>query len=618
MIKKGMAKPFLFLFLCLISFYSVSAINLNITFGNTFYNLSKSSQDKTISPFNSTLLTYWDDVNNCYSGANIKVNGFISSTNNGYQNFTCSVNKFNFSQSTSVFSWIGVKIDLGKTYYFPNATYFYLKNTPGAGDSAVNFFCLHNSLGQPFICNGVANPSGYWNNPISNVWPTEGIYTKVIYNSTQILQSSDVRFITFGVYQESEIYNNVEYLEIYNLSDVNNNSMPNVKIDNLRSFYCINESNPYWYFLLNISDPENNEILYSYSWNNDDDNSVLVDDFSDTSYNMASEGWSFNKPGCNYSTSDLELNLYNGCNDVQMEKYLDLNDLSPWIDIEFNAWAWFNTSNDYCILNDQDEELVCLRVASGKDPIYNDLYTNFSYWNGSSYIVFDNSSYFGAFSVKFDLNDSFAHICINGIDEPSYNDCNIDIVEELHTTIENTKLKFFMWPIFNFYWPNQDEYVLLDDLKYELKQNFTWLDYDSPLLISHLVEEEGYQYLTILSTDNLHYPDYKKFSYPLNVVGICPDTSLNVTDPFPNFNGHNDYINSIDNGQAKFQFVFYVAMFLVFIIVLIQLRDFSLTLVVIGTAFFCVSFFFTKDLTQMGSSLSLVAFGVTLLIVTNK
>lgn len=93
------------------------------------------------------------------------------------------------------------------------------------------------------------------------------------------------------------------------------NSMPKAEILDRQSIYCLNETNPVRKFFLNMTDPENDTILWQDFWNGEYQPLVTVDDFSDSDYVLENH-WATNGSDCNYSTNDGELHLYDGCSDL--------------------------------------------------------------------------------------------------------------------------------------------------------------------------------------------------------------------------------------------------------------------------------------------------------------
>lgn len=408
-------------------------------------------------------------------------------------------------------------------------------------------------------------------------------------------------------------------LRISNFSSIANNNLPSIQINNLESVYCYNTSSNVYVFNLTAADTEGDTIYYYDYWDNDFEQEVMIDTFTDPDYSMSNNGWAFDSVGCNYSTSEGYLQLFNGCDNVWMAKWLDNSELSGEdLKVSFNAWVFLNTSAEYDIYNWHNEHIGGIKLASYYD-FEHEIYTNLSYWNGSTYLNFNQSYYWGIFGFDFYFNETHLRICSSGLDENlgSTEDCKYEIVEELHGTTDNIPAKFTLYPKYNFMWEAYEpSYVILDELSYQWTE-IDWLTYNEGDSLSKIINEQGEYTLNILVTDDINTPDYMKYSYPITVFGDCANKVFyNETEG--NISGFSDigdyFINSINNGKAIFNSLFYIVLLIFLIYLLVGGMNFEFSVIVVGITGLVISFFLAGDITMYVSSASLLALGLALIL----
>lgn len=469
---------------------------------------------------------------------------------------------------------------------------------PHEGDTCTNF---------TFNCNGVRISNHKY--PFSFA---SGVYGW--YNITLDLncQNFEIQYRTPWVFDLMKVYE----IEILGNLPIGNNTYPSLNIPNLEQVYCLNKSNPVRTFILNFSDAESDTILYFPSWNNEYSQENMIDSFSSTSYSMLENGWSFSAPGCNYSTTTGNLQLYSGCNNIGMIKWLDSSYLNQSLDVTFDSFVYLNTTGSYEIWNGYNQKIAGIKLSKYLNPVYNSLYTNLSYWNGSTYRYFDDTYYDGYIQVELQFNSTHVKFCVSGIDQIPADGCQYEIIEELHGTTDNVPGKFYILPTYNFQWEEYETpYVYLDNLKYKLSDNIPFYTYSGENLV-HWIDEEEQEILTVYVTDTIHNPDYVTYEYPITIQGLCSIPKHNETEDIttPITTNTRDYIKSIDDGEAKFNAGFYIILFLVFIGLLVFTRSIAITLMIVGFTGLFSSWFLSGDFTQMITSFSVMALGIAMLI----
>lgn len=506
-----------------------------------------------------------------------------------------------------------------------------IKTTGKKGDIGfVNYLCYWNELGNLIGCagtncgiSGMYKPCCHEGDLTTSLNIVKYNFSQLVNNEYQCgdmiknLSEQKIRYVSVdlaGAATGDDIYlHNISIENIY----YTDNSFPIISINNQKSVYCYNDSSNIYIFPITATDAEGDEIYYYDYWNDDYDSDVLIDDFNNPSYSMSSNGWAFNTTGCTYSTAENYLELYSSCQNVSMVKWLSASELSGEdLTVSFQAWVFRNTTNDYDLWNWHNEKLTGIKLATFYDPVYNALYTNFSYWDGNQYVFFNQSYYVGLFVIDIELSGNTVHYCISGLDEPSYTGCNYEVTTALHGITDNIPAKFYMAPTYNFGWEEYEpSYVVLDELKY-IWTEIPWKTYSNGDSISHIFNTEGQQELNILVTDNVHSPDYITYGFPITVQGDCKsiiyfnETQINGSI----LNITQNYLDAIDDGYAKFNTLFWIMLFLVFLFVIISVQTLSISLIATGSIGFITSWLLTGDLVQMVSSIALIGFGITILI----
>lgn len=444
------------------------------------------------------------------------------------------------------------------------------------------------------------------------------IHTERIYFRDTNLSTANIKFWGFG-YKETYATSNNFIWSIYNITIVSNynnpnNTFPKVNIPNLQSVYCYNNTFQHLVITPNITDVDGDTISWYHYFDQDPLQKIVIDDFSKTDYSMMANGWDFNATGCNYSTTDGYLKLYNGCNGIGIIKRLYNGTFNPPLQFYVETSMFTNTSNEYCILNWQNEKVTCLQLSTiNPTNTPGGKLTDFYYWNGSGYSWFYQSSYNAQdFGLQFDINTTNDKFCIWG----NSNDvCEYEYSTQLYGTTTNQSGKFYMAPTYNFIWENYEpSYIKLDNIELTPKGNIPWRTYTVGDTLTYDYSESGTKELTILATDNVHTPDYKTFGFPVTVYGDCAlpqyNQSNNTLANVPTM----DYINAINDGPSKFNTVFYILLFGVFLFIVFQSQSLELSLIVTGLCGLAASWIISKDLVQMISSGSLIAVGIAVLI----
>lgn len=284
------------------------------------------------------------------------------------------------------------------------------------------------------------------------------------------------------------------------------------------------------------------------------------------------------------------------------------------MDITFLTNLARNLSIDYEIWNSNNEVLAGIRFERFYMGDWDTLYMNISYFNGSEYLYSDYSFDYGNFYVKMSFNESWVDICI---EEPSraFDDCDINIIEENHGTTTNNPSKFYMAPRFKNVWGlYTHSYIILDSIRYSEDYDIDYKIFSEDNVSSHLIEEEGREYLELFVTDYYHYPEYRYYAFSITTQGICTQEEFNhTTIPTQGLtDGSRNFSEVL--GLDVFDKAFYILLFLSFMFIILMTRNMELTLVITGITGLIVSYLASGDITQMATSLMMIAIALTLLV----
>lgn len=519
-----------------------------------------------------------------FNGTGIGGNFYGANNASGYNTYIGTLDKTYHGNLTKIIfwsdgTWNGVS--------FPNHLKIYL--------------CLNNDCSLKW--EGIDRVGGSSAQKEINITISNGLYST--FNKFKLIQSS----APAASYTVMHSFN----MTVDTTLDYND-SFPIVNIPNLQSVYCYNSTFQHLVITPNITDAEGDTISWYHYFDQDPIQKIVIDDFSKTDYSMMANDWDFNATGCNYSTTDGYLKLYNGCNEIGIIKRLYNGTFNPPLQFYLETSMFTNTSNEYCILNWQNEKVTCLKLSTiNPNNLVGGKLTDFYYWNGSGYSWFYQSSYNAQdFGLQFDINSTNDKFCIWG---NSNDGCEYEYSTQLYGTTTNQSAKFYMAPTYNFIWENYEpSFVKIDNIELTPKGNIPWRTYTVGDTLTYNYAESGTKELTILATDNVHSPDYKTFGFPVTVYGDCAlpqyNQSNNTLANVPTM----DYINAINDGPSKFNTVFYLIIFGVFLFIVFQSQSLELSLIVTGICGLTASWIISKDLVQMISSGSLIAVGIAVLI----
>lgn len=410
------------------------------------------------------------------------------------------------------------------------------------------------------------------------------------------------------------------------------NNLPVATFIDQESSYCLNKTNPYYSFNFEISDQEDNTVYYYTTWNNDLEDELLeekmLEDFSDDDYNLYQEGWFVSSNNCNYTTDNNQLNLLVGCDQEDLVYTFDNTGYTTDYFIEFDHYEFINDSVDICIMNNLYEKLACFRSESYEDTVNYRLYINLSYYNGSSYIFYDELDYYDILTTRIYVNDTYVSFCTNGNDRTFLSGCETEYTTIKYGTENNISKKLYFSPFYGFYGYPGQEFIMIDDIKIvPTEVNINWINYGlSEFTLTEFqtfYKEDVYLY-DIYLTDNVNEPNYRKQSFLIAVQGICNSEeylenqdyfSENASD-FESVSGQGvEYLESIDNGKYKFNYMFYLIMFIVFLLILFKLGNLEFSLILTGFLFALAAWVITKNWTQIITSLTLLGLGVTIIVL---
>lgn len=400
---------------------------------------------------------------------------------------------------------------------------------------------------------------------------------------------------------------------------VENNKYPVVKLTNYLPYYCVNRTNPDYKFYLNITDEDEDDISYFAYWDNSNFNRFYVDRFDDDEYKLIDNGWYKSDSGCLDFVRDGVLRLNQSCDDVTISKVISNAPIEEDVNFLFYTYLNYNSSVDYCLTNEFNENIGCIRLNKVWDNEYNFNVMNLSYWNGTDYVWFDNTWYGSLETVEFQKNSTHIQFCINGIDENSLTGCNQVFSEELHGTTNDNVFKFTVTPSYDFTWANDNE-IYLDDISYMITDVGDWLTYELGDYVERYIFGQEEHELTVLATDSAH-DDYSKYVFTIKTYGYCEFTVDLSQDDYvqdTNWNtlqaGSRNFILGVTNGKAIFNKVFYIALLILALWLVISIHSLELALALTGFCGLLTSWVITGDLTQMISSSVLIGLGIAILI----
>lgn len=390
-----------------------------------------------------------------------------------------------------------------------------------------------------------------------------------------------------------------------------NNSFPIVNIPNLQSVYCYNYTSKNLTLPLNMTDADGDVIYYSYA--NYVENYLYITEYTTFDLNNHTADYSFFTDGRFISNGTYNTDQIDLMKDFYIMEYIGYTSLffnqdSPefylvpkkpmlrnssffmGMDITNNGGLKI-TYYDLSHLSYQNISIEYdgnLTISKNSTVVLNKQYTpgnkfyiNTNYTNYPQICFSTGDNLQAPYCIDFDSNRSLSMIGFSGMHGSGF--------RMIYYGFGGDQSSFE--PDWITYQPG------ISQINYNYKTS-VMDSFDLELKI----------------TDSVHRPDYKTYDFPIMIYGDCAlmqyNQSNNSLIGVPTL----DYINAIDDGPSKFNTVFYLLIFGVFIFVVFQSQSLELSLIITGLCGLAASWIISKDLVQMISSGSLIAVGIAVLI----